>query len=456
MSALRLQQLIYTSFDRLGYKSITGLNVPPAIQTIFMEKVVQQSWNDQNPPETNFQLNYLYQVSPYSVLFGWMYIDEVDGQRLPYFVCYYLENSLNLASLAKILTCLSRGPHNMLDRFFPLAFLEDIYLDFDEVDTYKPARPGVVISSEYRNQCLMFLQQGRFINLLSTTEQQASFQPIVDNHSVPDNTSPAMPMRSQQNSPSRSILWVRQLQHIALPTLKTYLKKPTFQITALLVLTGSLLASVLPKMLSGRHQTANISPEILKPESKPLESSIQTPKPENQPETVPNQPLQPRPKLNSAPLPDPTLLSPFVDLNLQNYHLHNKQPNSSDSTSSSLSTSTPSPTSRPQRSIPTRNTPNPAPQGQLFSTFNVQEVAPSSPDFGASTPPSLSSPTAAEPSPTPIQEQMPATPPSDNIATGSPSNTSPPSIGDTTLPLTTTPFPSPSPDPSPADAMLDE
>lgn len=468
MSSLRLQQLIYTSFDRIGYKLITGLKVPPAIQTTFMVKVVQQHWNAQNSPEKNFQLSYLYQVSPYSALFGWMYIDEVDGQKQPYFVCYYLENSLNLASLAKILTCLSRGPHSMLDRFFPLAFLEDIYLNVADIDTYKPARPGVFISAEYRNQCLIFLQQGRFINLLNTTEQQVTFQPVVDtppepspspsqptlSPSQPISFSAAPPMRSRQSS--RSVFNLKRLQRFLSPTFKTYLQKPTFLTLAILAITGSSLALILPQLLPKQHQATNVTPEILESKSKnpkPSHTSVPT----VQSYQTPNDSLPPKSSLDGDPLPDPTLLSPFVDLNLQNYHL-NKAPNSA---YSSPSTSPPArATSRP-RLTPDSNTPAQTASEQLFSNFRVQDTAPSpafNPGTSSVAPPSLSpnppSPAQTDPDPTPVTDDIPTPPSSDNLTTVSPP-ANPPAIGGASLPSTTA-SPSPNPEPPSTDTMMDE
>jgi hypothetical protein len=468
MSSLRLQQLIYTSFDRIGYKLITGLKVPPAIQTTFMVKVVQQHWNAQNSLEKNFQLSYLYQVSPYSVLFGWMYIDEVEGQKQPYFICYYLENSLNSASLAKILTCLSRGPYSVLDRFFPLAFLEDIQLDFADIDTYKPARASIFISADYRNQCLNFLQQGRFINLLNTKEQQASFQPIVDAPTEPTPSpstpsfspseaipsSAALSVRSQKSS--QPIFDFKRFQRISLPTLKPYLRNSTFLTLGILAISGSSLALFLPKILYRQHQATNVIPEILKSDSSAAKPSSQASVPAVQPHQTPNNPLLPKTSLDAAPLPDPTLLSPFVDLNLQNYHLQNKAPNSAHSSPSSPARNT----SRP-RLTPDSNTSAPAPSDQLFSNFRIQDASPPTsfdPATPSIAPPSYSpnppAPTQSDPKPTPVTDDFRTTPTPDNLATLSPA-ASPPAIGGATLPSTTA-SPSPSPEPPSTDTMMDE
>jgi hypothetical protein len=473
MSSLRLQQLIYTSFDRIGYKLITGLKVPPAIQTAFMVRVVQQHWNAQNSLEKNFQLSYIYQVSPYSALFGWMYIDEVDGQKQPYFVCYYLENALNLASLAKVLTCLSRGPLNMLDRFFPLAFLEDFCLDFTGIDTYKPARAGIFISADYRNQCITFLQQGRFINLLSTTEQQVSFQSIVDTPPEPTlspsnsplSTSPlstskpipsseALSVRSQKSS--QPIFNFKRFQRISLPTLKPYLRNSTFLTLGILAISGSSLALFLPKILSGQHQSTNVIPEILKSDSRAAKPSSQASVPAVRPYQTPNNPLLPKTSLDAAPLPDPTLLSPFVDLNLQNYHLQNRAPNSAHSSPSSPARNT----SRP-RLTPDSNTSAPAPSDQLFSNFRIQDAPPPTsfdPGTPSIAPPSYSpNPPASaqsDPEPAPVTDDFPTTPTPDNLATLSPA-ANPPATGGATLPSTTA-SPSSNPEPPSTDTMMDE
>jgi hypothetical protein len=467
MSSLRLQQLIYTSFDRIGYRLIAGLNVPPAIRTTFMVKVVQRHWNAENSLEKNFQLSYLYQVSPYSALFGWMYIDEIEGQRFPYFVCYYLENSLNSASLAKVLTCLSRGPLKVLDRFFPLAFLEDFSLDFTEIDTYKPARAGIFISADYRNQCITFLQQGRFINLLSTTEQQVSFQPIVDplpeptpspvtptlspSKAVPASAAPLMRSRK----PSRSAFNLKHFQRILSPTFKTYVHKPTFLTLAILAIAGSSLALILPQLLP-KQQATNVTPEFLESKSKNLKPS-HTSVPTVQSYQTPNNSLPPKSSLDGTSLPDPTLLSPFVDLNLQNYHL-NKAPNSAHS---SPSTSSPARATSSPRTTSNSNTPAPASSEQLFSNFRVQDTSPSSafnPGTSSVAPSSFSpnppAPVQTDPAPTPVTDNIPTPQSPDNLATASPP-ANPPATGGASLPSTTA-SPPPNPEPPSTDTMMDE
>jgi hypothetical protein len=478
MSSLRLQQLIYTSFDSSGYQLITGLNVPQSIQVTFMDKVVHQHWNAQNPPAKNFQLNYLYQVAPYSVLFGWMYIDEIESEKTPYFVCYFLENALNSSSLTQVLTCLSRGPLNMLDRFFPLAFLEDIDLNLETTNIYSPIRPGVAISADYRNQCLAFLQQGRFINLVSTTEQQASFHPIVDDHPKPAAPSTAATLPSQPPQeypyPSLSTVLSEKIQQTLVPIVNVYrqkiadlrdsfdvrniayLRKPTVQITTALVILGSVSAIVLPQVLSRKHQSVQVAPEN-------LEADSQLPAPPLRPPVslksrIPSNPTSSaksaKPNTSPASLPDPTLLSPFVDLNLQNYNLQNRQ-----SDSSKASANPPATTAAPprRRSVPERDIPAPSSQEQLFSTFRVQESepAPSIPDFSPSdTPPTApsSSPSSApvqrEPDPTPVTEDFPVSQPSKDIATSS--SSPPPAGGAEPSPA------SPSLGPPTPDTLLDE
>jgi hypothetical protein len=427
MSSLQFQQIIYTSFDQLGFQLITGPQVSDTLKTIFMEKVVHQYWNAYNPPGKNFQLNYLYQISRKNILFGWMFIDDQDElgrQNIPYFVSYYLTSPLDSVSLNLILTCLERGPMQMLDRCFPLEFLENIEIQHGELAQYKPVRKGVSISSDARQQCLTLLQQGELLSLLCSTEEQVSIQPLIENAffqaSIPHNKPTVTAPSSQRILPDFSFARIQTL--FSLSRIQSLFSVPHIQlrfpsVTELprkylllggLIIAGGLSALLLPQVLSKNSsavsQNFDVIPEKLTSDRNGSEDlvsdSTNLPKPKSLPEKDGSSPLQTR--LNQNPLPDPALLSPFSDVNLASDSefpgLSNFSTNTPNKKQSSAASS---PNPRPS----TKNTPkqeSPSSDQRLFSSFDVQGSSPSAESSNApSASPSASEPIApADPQPT--------------------------------------------------------
>lgn len=109
--ALLLDQLVYTSFSGVGLRVLVSAQVPKQIQQAFMQKVVYQHWDSDNPPKFGYRAAYIHEVSQGHTLFGWLYYDEVDDlghSHVPYFACYYLTELLHAMRLEDILVVLNK------------------------------------------------------------------------------------------------------------------------------------------------------------------------------------------------------------------------------------------------------------------------------------------------------------------------------------------------------------
>jgi WD40 repeat protein len=141
--ALTLGQLIYTSFARVGFQTLTSAEVPLEVRQIFIEQIVYQYWDSYNPPLTDYRAVYLHQISSDRILFGWLYNDGADDlgrSHVPYFICYYFGGAFDLQT---ILTYLSKGPIQMFDRQTLPRSIDRILLD----DDYSAVRSGVMLQS---------------------------------------------------------------------------------------------------------------------------------------------------------------------------------------------------------------------------------------------------------------------------------------------------------------------
>ena len=49
---LAVEQLIYTSFDKLGFKCFVSSLISPEIKQTFITNIVEKYWNHYNPPES--------------------------------------------------------------------------------------------------------------------------------------------------------------------------------------------------------------------------------------------------------------------------------------------------------------------------------------------------------------------------------------------------------------------
>ncbi len=177
---LLLDQLLYTSFSRVGFRTLASAEVPAEIQQAFLEQVVYKHWDSYNPPSAGYRAAYLHQLIPEHCLFGWLYGDSRDDLgrcHVPYFLCYYLNGFLQPALLENIFTCLQRGPVALIDQNSLPATLETLI--FPDFWSYQPACLGVAIPSDVRKRSRIALQEGKLLDI---------FIPVGEQELVADNS----------------------------------------------------------------------------------------------------------------------------------------------------------------------------------------------------------------------------------------------------------------------------
>lgn len=164
--SLLVDQIIYTSFPKLGFKSLVSQQVPLEIEQAFLQHIVHQHWDAYNPPAANYRAAYLHQLSPRQTLFGWLYNDgkdDIGRSHTPYFLSYYLAEKLEKVQLEYILTCLETGPLTSLERQqIPTA---PHRLTLPASGSYQPSRPGVRIPKSLQQQSYRQLQQQQLLQL---------------------------------------------------------------------------------------------------------------------------------------------------------------------------------------------------------------------------------------------------------------------------------------------------
>ncbi|MDZ8238775.1 MAG: hypothetical protein RMZ69_16785 [Nostoc sp. ChiQUE01a] len=141
-----------------------------------MEKIVEQHWNSYQPLEVGDQAVYLHQISPEHTLFGWLYnvgTDELNGEDIPYFICYYLaEPLLFYFQLEKIFNCLHKGPVALMERDTPNASLESLIVR--NTWNYESVRPGLIIPLLMRASSHIGLKQGELLDIFVPFARQES------------------------------------------------------------------------------------------------------------------------------------------------------------------------------------------------------------------------------------------------------------------------------------------
>ena len=175
--ALKLDQLVYTSFPEVGFQALTSPQVLPDIQQAFLQSVVQQHWNAYNPPPPGFRAAYLHQISPQQTLFGWLYTDGVDDLgrgHVPHFLCYGLTQALTSTRLDIIFDCLERGPVVPVEWQRGAKALERVVVP--ETCDYRPVHFGVTISSSLRAHNHLLLDQQTLLNFFVSVVPQNNSQ----------------------------------------------------------------------------------------------------------------------------------------------------------------------------------------------------------------------------------------------------------------------------------------
>ncbi|MDJ0508466.1 MAG: roadblock/LC7 domain-containing protein [Crocosphaera sp.] len=176
---LAIEQLIYTSFDHLGFKCLVSPLISADIEKNFINHVVEKYWNHYNPPESKARRAYLKQISPEQTFFGWLYNDGCDDlgrDNVPYFICYFLPGKLNLSSLTFIWKCLAVGPVMDIERQTPPESLDSVIIS--KTCHYQPSRLGVHITQNIQTKSYQNLQQGKLINkLVVNTKKRTTSHP---------------------------------------------------------------------------------------------------------------------------------------------------------------------------------------------------------------------------------------------------------------------------------------
>lgn len=163
---LFLDQLVFTSFLKVGFKLLASEKVSKELQQVFLERVVHTYWDSYNPPRFGYQAVYLHQVTLDHSLFGWLYndgADDIGRNHVPYFVCYHLAQKLHAVQLENIFTCLYKGPVALIDRQSLPGSLETLVAP--DLWSYQPARTGVAIPSDVRDPSYIALKQGQLLDL---------------------------------------------------------------------------------------------------------------------------------------------------------------------------------------------------------------------------------------------------------------------------------------------------
>ncbi|KAF3888824.1 MULTISPECIES: hypothetical protein [Nostocales] len=198
---LSLDLLVYTSFMDVGYELLASDRVPLQIQQTFLRRIVYQYWNARELKTVGYRAAYLLQVAPEHWLFGWLYYNEWDSTSehyIPYFICYYLAESLHALSIEKICACLQKGPVSLVERHTFSTSLEPLILE--DLSSYQEVKPGVAIPWEVRQQIYRNFKQGQltdlFILFQEIEKETELLQPVlledlvVEDRTTEDSTLP--------------------------------------------------------------------------------------------------------------------------------------------------------------------------------------------------------------------------------------------------------------------------
>lgn len=202
---LLLGQLVYTSFTKIGFKTLASEQVPTEIQEAFMDHVVGSHWDPYKLLPSEYRAVFLYQVTQEHSLFGWLYNDGVDDlgrSHVPYFICYYLAEPLYAFLLENICTFLHKGPVELIDRHSLPFTLKDLIVP--DLWEYQPARPGVLIPWDVRKQIHTALKQGELINIFVPFNEEVVIE--VKNEYQPQKFVTKEQNASYDSLPQNSIL----------------------------------------------------------------------------------------------------------------------------------------------------------------------------------------------------------------------------------------------------------
>ncbi len=163
MMTLRLNQLVYTSFQNSGLQLLVSTQVSPEVQGLFKEQVIEQYWDPANPYDAQYQAAYIHQVSPQDSFFGWIYNEETDQGCVPIFHCYHLKGALSPDLLAIIFACLQQGPVEQIRLQEPPPSLADLGLE--AIEGYQAARSGIAVPQDIQSESFSAVEHDELLSL---------------------------------------------------------------------------------------------------------------------------------------------------------------------------------------------------------------------------------------------------------------------------------------------------
>jgi hypothetical protein len=213
---LRLGQLLYTSFPKVGFQIVTSPEVPAEARQAFVQKVTNQLWDAYNPPDNGYRAVYIYQEALDWTLFAWLYNDGTDDRgrsNVPYFVGHYLAGPLSSEQLDNIFAFLRKGPSMAIVRQAPPGYLEEAAAP--DLWDYKPARAGVAVPAKICKQAHKALAEGKCVEIFvsGNDEEYGS-----DSHTTLSNLSSSLMIREIDqepgvfaNDPKGESLWEKSI-----------------------------------------------------------------------------------------------------------------------------------------------------------------------------------------------------------------------------------------------------
>jgi hypothetical protein len=215
---LRLGQLLYTSFPKVGFHIVTSPEVPAEARQAFVQKVTHQLWDAYNPPDNGYRAVYIYQEALDWTLFAWLYNDGTDDRgrsHVPYFVGHYLAGPLSPEQLDNIFALLRKGPSMAIVRQAPPEYLEEAVAP--DLWDYKPVRAGVAVPAKICKQAYKALAEGKCVEIfVSGNDNDEEYGS--DAHTSLSNLSSSLMIRDIDqepgvfaNDPKGELLWEKSI-----------------------------------------------------------------------------------------------------------------------------------------------------------------------------------------------------------------------------------------------------
>ena len=163
-----VEQLIYTSFDDVGFTSAYSKGFPLSLESTIKSEIIDRYWDAYQPPPEGFTAVYLHQINRHETLFGWLYNecnDDRGRKHVPYFLIYYVKDLLEQSLLEEIITLLEKGPLQKTVRSVKPESLNSILVDasFISVSTSN----GVDVPQDIRNICYIDLKSERLLHFFT-------------------------------------------------------------------------------------------------------------------------------------------------------------------------------------------------------------------------------------------------------------------------------------------------